>query len=193
MFLRKQFVLLLTRTALAMAIGTAMTLVVSARQAPQAAPPAAKHAQLVTVKALRTLIPDLAGWQKAREGGDQIAMSDTCGWMFADVSVTKGEMKVRVTLADTGSDADALAVLAPYVMSFPDGSVNTVERATIKRFALDTFPAASRWDADNKDGEFTVVVGGRFVASAEGSHLDSIDTLRSIVASVDFKKLGELK
>jgi hypothetical protein len=193
MFLRKRFVLMFTRTALTMAFGTAMTLVGTAQQAPQPSPSPARRAPLVAVKALRTLMPDLTGWEVVREGGDQIAMSDTCGWMFADVSVTKGDMKVRVTVADTGFDSDGLAMLAPFVMSFPDDSVNVVERATIKRFALNGFPAASRWDNDNKDGEFTVVVGTRFVASAEGSHLDGIDTLRGIVERIDLKKLSELK
>lgn len=54
-------------------------------------------------------------------------------------------------------------------------------------------PAASRWDGDNNEGEFTVLVGGRFAALAEGTHLDRIDTLREFVALVDLKKLTELK
>jgi hypothetical protein len=52
---------------------------------------------------------------------------------------------------------------------------------------------AERWDDQKANGEITMLVKGRFVASIEGSHLDSLDTLRTMLGAIDMKKLSELK
>jgi hypothetical protein len=54
-------------------------------------------------------------------------------------------------------------------------------------------PAAYRWDAEKREGEYTVVINGRFVAKVEATKADSLETLRAIIDQIDMKKLGDLK
>jgi hypothetical protein len=183
---------LVSRLVVGVAIVVSVVLVGSA-QAPQTGA-AAKVVPTVALKALAALVPDVAGWEKVRTGGNQVTVSSTCGYTFADASFTKGEMKVRLTLADTGFSPDAIDILAALITSFPENHVSTIKPATtITRFKMAENQAASRWDGEKLDGEVTVLVGGRFIASAEGSNLDTIDTLKSFVTGIDLKKLGELK
>jgi hypothetical protein len=80
------------------------------------------------------------------------------------------------------------------VISLPEDYVGTVPPATtVARVTVQGMPAASRWDDKDKEGEFTVLVGGRFVAKAEGAKVTDLATLRGIVELVDLKRLGELK
>ncbi len=189
--LRPTLLNLLTRPVILLAVAAVMSTAVAAR-APQGTPP--KPTTPVTVKALQALLPAPIGWDLARSGGNQVAISDSCTYAFADATFLNGDLKVRVTLADTGFNADSLAALATMVVSFPDDYSDTIPPATtIKRLKVGDWPAASRWDADKGDGEFTLLVAGRFVATAEGSHVDSLDTLRAIIEQIDLQKLAALK
>ena len=148
----------------------------------------------VAPAALQTLLPAPDGWTKARAGSEVIALSPQTSYASANVLFTKDTMTLRVTLADTGGVKDTLISLATMVMTLPEDYSEVVPPATtIKRSVFKGSPAAEMWDSANAEGEFVVVVGGRFVARVEGSHLDAADTLRSILALVDLKKLAELK
>ena len=111
-----------------------------------------------------------------------------------DAVYINGAMKVRVTLADTAGDPAALAVLATMVVTLPDNYSATIDgAASVSRVTFKGSPAAMRWDPVKLDGEFVVIVGGRFVAKAEGTGIDSIEALRGFVEQVDLKALAELK
>jgi len=149
---------------------------------------------LVATTALRALLPDLPGWTKHHGDEDLVALSPECGYAFANATYVKEAMSLRVTLADTGFDADSVSTLAMMVTMFPDGHVGLVPPATaIKRVIFNGWPAASLWDSLKGEGEFTVLVGGRFVAQAEGKRLDSVDILQGAVERIDLKALAALK
>jgi len=84
--------------------------------------------------------------------------------------------------------------LALSVVTLPEDHVDQIPPATtIKRMKVDGSPAVEMWDSEKLNGEITVVVGGRFVASVETSKADSLETLRAILAGVNLKALGALK
>lgn len=156
-------------------------------QSPQVVPTA-------TAKALEPFLPVLPGWTKGAVDSDTSVLSETCRYTYAYALYTNGKMRVRVTVADTGFDQGSLAVLASLILTFKDDYVGQVPPSTsITRSTFKGSPAAALWDASAADGEFTVVVGGRFVAKAEGSHMDSIDTIRALVEPIDLKALSGLK
>jgi hypothetical protein len=164
---------------------------IAAQTAPQGIP---RTEKLVPTASLEPLLPAPEGWTRTRAGGDRVTVSESCGYSFADATYMKDGMKVRLTLADTGRNDEALGVLATMVISLPENYVGTVPPATtVARLTVHGMPAASRWDDKDKEGEFTVLVGGRFVAKAEGTKVTDLATLRGIVELVDLKKLGELK
>jgi hypothetical protein len=148
----------------------------------------------VAVSALVPLLPPLEGWTKGRAASDRIVVSDSCSYSFADAIYKKGEATVRVSVADTGFGADSLVSLATMVMTLPETYNEEIPPATrVARITFKESPAATLWDPVKSEGEFVVVVGGRFVAKAEGSHLENLDVLRAIVDQIDLKKLSELR
>ena len=147
---------------------------------------------LVAVKALEAFLPEPPGWTKGAVNSNRVEISDTVAYTSADAVYTKGEMKARVAVADSGLNPDCLTSLASMVM-LPDDYSETIDATIIKRLVVGGFPAASRWDGKKSEGEFGILVAKRFVAKAEGTHLDGIDTLRAIVEKIDLTKLAELK
>ena len=180
--------------SLAGAIATIAAATTLSLAAQTALPSPQTSEKLVAAAALEPLLPTPVGWTRTRSGGERVTVSEACSYTFADGVYTRGESRVRITLADTGRNAEGLTLIATLVVSFPDDYVNTVPPATtIARLPFDGAQAASRWDADQREGEFVVLVGGRFVAKAEGTRLDALATLRGMVELVDLKKLGALK
>lgn len=148
----------------------------------------------VAPAALQTLLPaQMDGWTKARENSDRIERADSCTYAFADVVYTSGESKVRITVADTGFDADALMALATIVVTFPADHTEVIPPdTTVARSTHNGAPSATLWNVSKREGEFVVVVAGRFVAKAEGTRIDGLDVLRSAIERLDLKKLAQL-
>jgi hypothetical protein len=162
--------------------------------APQSQTPANPVPTLVPVAVLQTLLPAPTGWTRKSEKASQISLSSTCDYTFAAAVFEKGQMRIKVTLADSGRTEESLSILASMVMSLPDGYTDTVPPAsTVRRLKIAGAPAAELWDSAKNEGEITVVVNGRFVAMLEGFQLDSVDTLHTIVEQIDMKKVAALK
>ena len=153
------------------------------------------NSELVSPAVLEKLLPAAPeGWTRLGARLNQVNISDDCSYTSASATFTKGDMRVKLTVADTGSHAEGLATLAMSVVTLPDGHVGKIPPATtITRTKIDGSPAVEMWDAEKLQGEITVVVGGRFVASVETSKADSLETLKAILAGVDLKALGALK
>ncbi|HYN06541.1 MAG TPA: hypothetical protein VES67_04045 [Vicinamibacterales bacterium] len=154
------------------------------------------HAQVATVPALalEQLLPAPAGWTRVDVKSDKVVISADCSHPVAVANYVRGEMQMRITLADSALHADSLTALAPMIVMLPDGYSERVPPATrITRLQHDGAQVAERWDDQTANGEITMLVKGRFVASIEGSHLDSLDTLRKVLGEIDLKKLAELK
>jgi hypothetical protein len=170
---------------------TATTLIASSRPGAQGPD---KIVPTVTVSALEALLPAPTGWTKLSSRSKEITISPECRYAFADVLLTKDEMRVRVTLADTGFGPESLMALAAMVVTLPNGYSEEVTTATtIRRFDYAESPAAERFDAAGGEGEIVVVVAGRFIARVEGQHVDTTETLSGVLQQVDLKRLGALK
>lgn len=177
----------------AAALVSVFMLTASAQKAPAAAPPP-KGPAVVAVATLQTLMPQLDTWTRGPLGGSVVLISEESGYSFAEADFTSGDMKVRLTVGDTIGVDDCLLALAAMVVVLPEGYSEKLPPATsISRFTFSGFQAASKWDSEKQKGEFSVVVNGRFVVKAEGTQLDSVDTLRNIVSKIDLQKLSELK
>ena len=156
--------------------------------------PALKPLPIVAVDVLKTMIPEAAGWTRGEIVSDVVRVSDDTGYSFVASEFTNGASKVRLTIGDTYGAGDCLMALAAMISVLPQGySEKPAPATTIERFAYQGHEAASKWNSDNLSGEFSVLVDGRFVVKAEGSSVDTLDTLRGFASKVDFKKLAELK
>lgn len=148
----------------------------------------------VAVAALERLLPAPAGWTKADSKADRVVISADCSHPVVSVSYVQGEMRVKITLADSGMHADSLMALAPMLVMLPEGYSERIPPATtIARLQRDGAQVAERWDGEKRDGEITMLVNKRFVASIEGSRVDSLDSLRTILDQIELKRLADLK
>lgn len=148
---------------------------------------------LVAPEALAALVSAPEGWTK----GDAVLNkvdSLSCAYNTASVTYTKGDMRVKLTIADTGGHADSLMAMASMVVTLPDGYSDQIPPATtVARVKINDMPAASMWDAEALKGELTVLVNGRFVVALEAKKVESLDTLRGMLSAVDLKALAALK
>jgi len=153
------------------------------------------NSELVAPAALEKLLPTAPeGWTRLDVRLKQVDISQECSYTSAATSYTRDDMRVKVTLADTASHEEGLMALAMSVITLPDAYLVEIPPASVvKRLKINGAPAVEMWDSQKLDGEITVVVGGRFVASVETSKADSVATLHAILAGVDLKALGALK
>ena len=151
-----------------------------------------KVVPVVAPAVLEPLLPaSLEGWTKTRSSSNRVV--DGCAYAFAETVYTNGDAKLRVTVADTGFDADALMTVATIVLSFPAGHTEKIPPDTvISRITYRDYPAATMWNSAKGEAEFTVVVGDRFVVKVEGTRADGLDTLRGVLDKIDLKKFTEL-
>jgi hypothetical protein len=173
-------------------IAVSLLLLIVVVAAPAAQDQIRKVVPTVAPAALEPLLPaTLEGWTKARSTSNRIA--DGCVYAFAEVVFTNADAKLRVTVADTGFDADALMAVATMVVSFPAGHTETIPPdIVIARLTYRDYPAATMWNKATAEGEFTVVVDDRFVVKAEGMRAGDVQALRGVVDKIDLKKVAEL-
>lgn len=173
-------------------IAVSFLLLIVAVAAPAAQDQARKVVPVVAPAALEQFVPTaLDGWTKVRSTSYRV--TDGCAYTFAEAVYTNGDAKLRVTVADTGFDADALVTVATIVRSFPAGHTETIPPNTvISRITYREYPAATMWNSSKGEAEFTVVVDDRFVAKVEGTRADGLETLRGVLDKIDLKKLAAL-
>jgi len=183
-----------SRSFVPLFLGVLILLFAASTAAAQTGQPVSKGVRLVTPAVLAKLLPTPNGWTRGEVRSGQIDISPECVYTTASVPLTQGEMRVKITLADTGSHADVLIALATLVVTLPEDCVQEVPPATtIKRIKVDGQPTAEMWDAAKMSGEITVVINDRFVVAIEAQKAQNLDALRAVLAGVDLKALGALK
>jgi hypothetical protein len=147
-----------------------------------------KAVEAVDFEKLVALLPSPAGWTKSKPTGKQVtAVISTSN---AEASYTKGPMNVRLEITDS---AFSQLLLAPLSMMLAAGYSERSSDGYKKSVSMSGSPAYEEWGSDTKQGEVTALVANRFIVSAKGSSLDSIDSLRTIVNQVDLNKLAAMK
>ncbi|HKV99474.1 MAG TPA: hypothetical protein VJN96_06615 [Vicinamibacterales bacterium] len=173
-------------------IAASLLILIIAVAAPAAQDQARKVVPVVAPAALEQFVPAaLDGWTKVRSTSFRV--TDGCAYTFAEAVYTNGDAKLRLTVADTGFDGDALMTVATIVLSFPAGHTETIPPDTvISRITYREYPAATMWNKAKSEGEFTVVVGDRFVVKVESTRGGDVETLRGVLDKIDLKKITEL-
>lgn len=148
----------------------------------------------VPVGTLEKLLPAPAGWTRVDANTDVVVISPDCSHPIAAASYSKGEMRIKISLADSGLHPDSLMALAPMIVMLPEGYSERIPPATtVERLRRNGMQTAERWDERKGNADITMLVNGRFVVSGEGRHLDSLETLRALVDTIDVKRLADLR
>jgi hypothetical protein len=162
--------------------------------AAQSKPPAATDGHLVAPAVLAKLLPAPDGWSRGEIKPNQVDDASGCNYTVASVVYAKGDVRVKVTIADTGGHAESLMAVAPMIATLPDDFDGKVPPATtIRRMKVDGSPASEMWDAEKMTGELAVLLSGRFVISVDAQKADAPELLRTMLALVDFKAFASLK
>jgi hypothetical protein len=156
------------------------------------------RAQIATVTpvppaSLQKLLPSVEGWTPGTVRAQQVVLSPEATYTFASVSLTKGDLRVRLQLSDTGRSPEGLTALAMIVISMPPDFEEDVSGTRFKRTKIGSWPAAEAWESAKGAGEITVVVDGRFVVTVDSSNCGALETLRDVLESIDLKSLASLK
>lgn len=149
--------------------------------------PDGKPITSVDFEKLVDLLPSPAGWDRGKPDGHQT--SAPVAVSVAEAQYTKGPLRADVTITDSALNQ---MFMMPFTMMM---SMNYSERSTSgykKSVAYGGQPGIEDWNSDTKHGEITLVVNKRFVVQVKGDGLDSMDTLKAVVNSIDLPKLGGL-
>jgi hypothetical protein len=164
-----------------------------------ATPPAAgaarpgQPAARPTVKAtdyeeLKVLLPDVAGWTKSDVAGEEVSMPETHS--RATARYTRNDSHIELDITDTGLSQLLLGPLSVFLASgYTERSDNGFKRA----LTISGQPGLEDWNGAAGRGEVTALVGSRFVVKAIGHDVSSIDSVRSVVAAIDFPRLAAIK
>ena len=147
-----------------------------------------QSATAVPFESLVALLPEINGWQKGKPKGEQFNMGMTMS--RAQVSYTKDDHEMDLEIIDSAFNQMALAPISMFLAA--NYSARTTEGYQ-KGIRLAGHPGWEEWENEPKRGTVAVVVGNRFIVSAKGSDLDSIETVRAVVQAVDLGKLAGLK
>lgn len=118
-------------------------------------------------KALTEFMPTpLAGWQA--EAAESMPLSGSGGGLAVTRAYSKSESTMNASLI---LDSPAVSAAAGQF------SANASTQSNIRRLKVGSEDALLRWDAGNRAGEITIVIGNRAVLQIEGDGLASGDLL----------------
>ncbi len=145
-------------------------------------------AKVVDYEQLKALLPEMGGWTRTDAKGEQVSMPISTS--RAEAHYQKDDGRLELDITDT---ALSQLLLAPIQMFMTSGFSERSDDGFKRAARVGGQPGYEEWNAKSKHGEVTAVVANRFIVNAKGDDMDSIDTVRKLVESVDLGKLGSLK
>ncbi len=142
----------------------------------------------VDFELLVALVPDFPDWTRTTPHG--IQASAGIALSAATAEYTKGDSTIKLEIMDSAFNDLILAPLS--MMLVPAYAERTPEG--YKRFAaVNGSPGFESWRNDVNEGDVTVVVADRFVITARGLNVASIDVVRSLVKAIDVGALATIR
>lgn len=105
-----------------------------------------------------------------------------------DAEYAAGDRSIRLTISDTGG-ASGMMGMASWAMVQTEREDDSGYEKTYKDGGR---LVHEQWDSGSRRGEFSVIVGDRFVVKAEGENL-AMEELKAALAEVDLDALAALK
>jgi hypothetical protein len=143
-----------------------------------------KPVEPIAFQTLETALPSVSGWEMEKPNSER--MTSPIAYSKTEARYKNGDQNVRVSITDT---AAAMMLLMPVRMMVATGyskeSSNGYEKAT----TISGQPAVEKWQAENKDGELTILANDRFVVEVRGRDVGSVQTLHEFASKIDLGKL----
>jgi len=149
--------------------------------------PDGKAYEPVSFKALQGFFPDISGWEKEKPTGE--SMTAPVKFSQAETAYTQGDARIEVKIVDT---AMSKLMTMPYQMFLATGYSKETDSGYEKAAKVAGNPGWEKWDSEAKRAELGVIVGQRFLVTAEGSDTD-VKTVQDVIGKMDLAKLAGLK
>ena len=145
-------------------------------------------AKPVDFEQLKSALPEVSGWSRTNPRGEQVNMPVAIS--RAEARYTKDKSRVELEIVDT---ALSQLLIAPVSMFLTSGYSERSDDGFKRSAKIGGQPGFEEWRNDDKRGEVTAVVANRFIVKCTGHQVESLDTVRGVVESVDLGKLATLK
>jgi hypothetical protein len=129
----------------------------------------------VSFRELQTVMPDVAGWEKANPTGERMS--------------SPFSFSIEQKIMDSGFNQ---LLFTPFTMFMAAGYEKETQDGFERSVNVAGYPGWEKWDKDSKNGELNVVVNKRFLVQLEGHGVDDIQTLHTVLERTDLKKLAAL-
>ena len=151
-----------------------------------APPPPNTH--LVGHQKLEAFVPKASGWSAGQVSGADVSLPAPAS--HVRVTFTKEKSAIDLELTDSGGDPAYVQALSSIAgTSFNQEAPNGYMKGT----TVGGFPAVETFNKDDKLGEITILIAGRFVVHASGTGLATISPLQEFVSHVDLNGINALK
>jgi hypothetical protein len=131
---------------------------------------------------LAALLPDLAGW--TRDPVQAATVNLPAPAAHARTAYSRGKARIDLEVTDTGGHPDYVGSLAKIAgTTFTQKASNGYMKGT----TIGGHPAVESWNHVDRLGDVSVLIGRRVIVHATGTSLDSVETLRRLVAKVEPK------
>ena len=150
--------------------------------------PDGKPVEPVAFQTLQQHLPKVSGWEMEEPEGEKMNMPVPFSQIETDYK--KGDTRINVKIVDTGM---AQLLVAPWSMMLPTGYSKESSSGYEKATTVGGQPAIEKWDKSSKNGEFDVLVGKRFMVTAEGHQLDDMKQLQDFVSNFNFGAIAAAK
>jgi hypothetical protein len=138
---------------------------------------------------LKTLLPDLSGYEKKGTRGEQISMGMVAS-SHAETNYEKGDTSIKLEIQDTALSQMFLAPISVFIAAgYSEKSDDGFRRSA----TINGSPGFESWDKGAKRAEVTAIVVNRFIVTAKGGEVENTDAVRKIVEAVNFSKLAGMK
>jgi hypothetical protein len=142
----------------------------------------------VSFKDLQTVMPDVAGWEKASPTGER--MTSPFSFSQALVTYKKGDAEIEQMIMDSGFNQ---LLFTPFTMLMAAGYDKETPEGFERSVNVAGNPGWEKWDKGSRNGELAIVVGKRYLVQLEGRGIDDVKTLHTVLEQTDLAKLAALK
>lgn len=150
--------------------------------------PNAKPVEPLSIDALRSALPELAGWERGKPTGER--MTSPVNFAEAQVTFRKGDSEITQKIVDSALNQ---LLVAPFAMFLAVGYEKQTENGYEKGIKIGEYPGWEKWDNEDKDGELNAIVNKRFIVQIEGRDIENMKVLHAVMDATNLKKLAELK
>ena len=120
--------------------------------------------------------------------GEQLSMP--VSYSRGETRYQKDDSRIELEITDTAMNQ---LLLAPISMFMSSGYSERSDDGFKRSSKIAGMPGMEEWNSNSKHAEVTAVVGNRFIVSAKGDNVASLDPVRKVVESVNLSKLAALK